>query len=209
MVNKNCYGIITRPELMSEDWNQFLITHHNCRNRMGEISVELPINAYQMPYDGGSPYSMFTWSNASGVEETFFIDRIDGTIDDTLSIACVNSRKNEICRTCAQENYIINLLKPAIGEIVLARSSFPLHAGSVHYLTCAPTAQFIAENGLHYRAYQAVYFISEIGNGPAIKIHHGLASQGYFCTKMYESQKLPYLSKGINKMLQTVKRESN
>jgi len=72
-------------------------------------------------------------------------------------------------------------------------------------LTCAPTAQFIAENGLHYRAYQFVYFLSEIGSGPAIKIHHGLASQEYFCSIMYENQDFPYLSKKLFEMLQTVK----
>jgi len=56
---------------MSENWNRFLITHDNCRHRMGEISVELPINAYRMPYDSGSPFSVFTWSNANGVRRLF------------------------------------------------------------------------------------------------------------------------------------------
>ena len=170
---------------------------------MGEIYAELPINAYRMPYDGGAPFSMFTWSNANGVEETFFIDRIDGTIDDTLAVACVNSRTEDMCGPCVQESYIINLLKPAISEIVVQRSSFPLQSGTVHYLTCNPTTQFTTENELYYRAYQVVYFLSGIGKGPAIRIHHGLAAKEYFCTKMFENTEIPNLSKTLFEMLKT------
>ena len=199
------FGITTHEELMGTDQERYRISPDNRIHRMGAISLELPVGAYRMPYEGGSEYSMFTWANVDGIESTLFCDRVDETIDDILEAACISSHGDAVCKSCARRRYIIKLLKPCEGEIVVDRGRFPFGQGEVRTLTTVPTGIAAEQNGLHYTSYQAAYFLNGIEKAPTIKLHHCLAATQYFCSRHFECKEVEDFSQLLHNMLQTVK----
>jgi hypothetical protein len=198
------YGITTREDLMGQDWEKYLITDDNRMHRMGVVTLQLPLDMYRMPFEGGPEHSMFVWTNINGVESTLFCERIDEDIDNILQIASVNSAAHEQCKPCARGRYTMNVLKPGDGEGVVRRNDFPLKDGEVHYMTSASTIQITEQTGLHYIGYHAVYFPHEIGNGPAVRLQHSLTAQGYFCHRIYECKEIKDLSQLLYDTLATI-----
>jgi hypothetical protein len=174
---------------------------------MGEVTLEMPVGHFRMPFKGGTEYAGFSWLQENGIENTFFCERIDVTIDDTLKLVYVKATEHAQCKSCSRKRYVLNLLKPCDGEVVVQRTSFPFNSGEVHIFTSAPTIQITEATGLYYGSYQAVYFLYGIGNGPAIKLQHGITAQQYFCTKQFESSEFPDFSILLYKILHSVKCE--
>jgi hypothetical protein len=204
MEQRNRYGITTREELMQRNREQYLVTASNRKHWMGGVSLELPTDAYRMPYEAGSGNSMYVWSNTNGVESTLFCERIDEDIDDILRVAHFKSRTREVCGPCARKRYIINLLKPCEGEIVVCRNRFAYKGGGVYMLTSAPTAAMSQTTSLCYIAYQAVFFLKEIGKGPGVRLQHTLAAHSYFCNRVYECKEMEDLSQLLYDTLGTI-----
>lgn len=200
------YGIRPLDIEFNLDWEKYRIVEDNATHHMGNVAVALPQLGYRMPFENGNDIMALSRLDEEPFTHWLFFNRIDEEVDTLLEMACRKTMTDtEKCDQCLADRFLVTRLQPAPGDLCYLRTSFPYKNGIVHYMKSGST---VATTDHYHLEYQAMYFPTRIGNGPALVLNHCISGPQSFCHHVVENPERPGFSMILSQILDTVKTES-
>lgn len=160
---------------------KYIITADTLTHRMGDITVNLPQNAYRIPLENDSDTMALCTFSDGKAGHSFFYHRIDEETENIPDIAPESCKTDALCKSCRQKKFLQEHLITYPGDLEYARTSFAYKDGVVYFLkTSSPSDN-------PYRVeYQSLYFPSGVFGGPAIVLNHSIDAPKSFCHRKVE-----------------------
>lgn len=195
------FELEARIDLFNENPDKYLITPTNNILTLGNISVEMPVNAYRVPYKPYKVGTEFIQFKTGVFEHGMIYYRLDTIDEEILYQTNLNASHSSTEIKEVEQQYIHEILSCPTSETELFRGSFKLNDGQVHFLK----AEQQVSSPYLFR-YQALYLVEGNWRGSILFLEHCVRVEGNkFTVKSMESPLIANLSDILFKTLETVK----
>jgi hypothetical protein len=143
-------------ELFEKNPRKYLITEDNNIHRMGDVTIELPVNAYRVPITPPIENIELVNFRFGHIAHSLLYHRFDFHDEDILFKAAANATENEELQIIFKKMYLANQLHPLKDETPICQGCFDLLSGEVFFLK---TKEESAEQ--FTIRYQTIFFVEK------------------------------------------------